>query len=218
MQTTIVGRSALVWGPRFDLEKVLSAHEELVDAFTARFGASRLTTDVPEAQRAFAWPDPAKALARATWAKMKEIHDVVDEPLLHLIEGLTLKAYLLGKTWCVRDVDTGAVLTPRGEPAALLDPSPTVCVYGPRQDDGSCALVHETKMDAVCELLAGPLRHLGLDFERCTLNVARTAASRIMDYGYVTFPHRIYGAGRDWITVRCVNSDGTEIDPALYTH
>lgn len=213
MQTTIVGRSALVQGPRYDLPKVLAAHEELIDAFTARFGRSTLTTNIPAAQRQFAWPDPGKAFARQTWDRMKELYDVVDEPMLHLMEGLTVKAFLLGKTWCVRNVATGEITTPGGEHVSCLDPAPMVCVYGPGNGDGSYHLVAGTKMDAVSELFAGPLRHLNLDFERCTLNVPKTAATGATDYAFITFPHRIYGAGHDWVTVRCVNSDGSEIDP-----
>lgn len=213
MQTTIVGRSALVEGKAFDLQKVLTAHERLIDAFARRFGPSQLTTDHEAAQRRFAWPDPGRALARQTWTRMKELHDVVDEPLIHPMDaGITLKAYLLGKTWCVRNPRTGVVTTPHGEHLAQLDPSPTVCVYGIRQPGGSYGLVSEADMEAAQRIVLVDLAALELTFERSTINEHAAVKSGLTDYGYVRFPHDVYGAGRDWIRVRCVSSDGGEVD------
>lgn len=212
MQPTITGRSALIRGQKYDLSKVLASYEKLVDALTAHFGASTLTTDRPGARKRIPWPEPGKAIARSTWEQMKQLHDVVDEPLLHLAGGLTVKAYLLGKTWCVRNVETGAITTPEGEDVSLLDPAPIVCIYGSGNGDGSYRLVDGATMDAVSMLLSDTLRDLGLGFERRTINEARTAADGRTDFAFITFPHDAYGAGRDWITVRCVNSDGSELD------
>jgi len=212
MPPVIAGRSALIEGPKYDLRKILAAHEQLIDALTAHFGSSALTTDHAEAQRRIPWPEPGKAVARSTWERMKQIHDVVDEPLLHIAGGLTVKAYLLGKTWCVRNVDTGAITTPSGEDISWLDPVPTVCIYGARADDGACRLVDGATMDAVSMVLSDKLRDLGLDFERRTINDAVAAGSGATDIAFITFPHGVYGAGRDWITVRCVSSDGSELD------
>ncbi|HTM68558.1 MAG TPA: hypothetical protein VL426_04615 [Candidatus Binatia bacterium] len=212
MQPRIAGRSAVILGQKYDLAKVLASYEKLIDALTEHFGSSQVTTDHAFAQKRIAWPEPGKQLARQIWAKMKEIHDVVDEPLLHLAGGLTVKAFLLGKTWCVRDVGTGAITTPEGEDVSLLDPAPTVCIYGSRIDDGNYRLVDGATMDAVSMLLGDKLRDLGLGFERRTINEARTAADGRTDFAFITFPHAAYGAGRDWITVRCVNSDGSELE------
>lgn len=203
--------SALVEGPKYDFPRVLGAYERIVDAFTARFGASTVTTDRPGAQRRIVWPDPGRAVARAVWEKLKEMHDVVDEPLVHLVGDLTVKAYLLGKTWCVRDAKTGEIRTSHGEHVSKLDPSPTVCVYGVRSEDGACRLVDGGTMDAVGEILAYDLRDLGLRFERSTLCVPATAADGRTDYGFITLPHAVYGAGRDWLNVRCVSSDGGDV-------
>lgn len=213
MQTTIVGRSALIEGQVYDMTKVMAAYEALVDAFARRFGPSTLTTDHESAQRRFSWPDPGKGLARQTWSRMKELHDVVDEPLIHPMKaGLTLKAYLLGKTWCVRDSRTGVVTTPHGEHVSLLDPSPTVCVYGIRQPSGAYGLVSEADMEAAQRIVLVDLAALELTFERSTINEHAAVKSGLTDYGYVRFPHDVYGAGRDWIRVRCVSSEGGEVD------
>ncbi|HTK04457.1 MAG TPA: hypothetical protein VL500_02645 [Candidatus Eisenbacteria bacterium] len=212
MQPTIAGRSAIILGRKYDLSKIIAAHEKLVDALTAHFGASVLTTDRPGAQKRIPWPEPGKAIARRTWEQMKELHDVVDEPLLHLAGGLTVKAFLLGKTWCVRNIETGAITTPEGEDVSLLDPVPTVCIYGAGNGNGSYRLVDGATMDAVSMLLSDKLRDLGLGFERRTINDAVAAGSGASDFAFITFPHEVYGAGRDWITVRCVNSDGSELD------
>lgn len=212
MQPTITGRSAVIVGQKYDLPKVIAAYERLIDALTAHFGSSVLTTERPEAQKRIAWPDPGKAVARRTWEQRKELHDVVDEPLLHLAGGLTVKAYLLGKTWCVRNVETGAITTPEREDVSWLDPVPTVCVYGAGDGKGSYRLIDGATMDAISMVLSDVLRDLGLDFERKTINVPGTAADGRTDFAYITFPHGVYGAGRDWITVRCVNSDGSELE------
>lgn len=213
MQTTIVGRSALIEGQAYDLQKVLSAYERLIDALARQFGPSQLTTDHEAAQRRFAWPDPGRALARQTWASMKELHDVVDEPLIHPMHaGLTVKAFLLGKTWCVRNPRTGEVTTPEGHHVSMLDPAPAVCVYGIRNPDGSCGLVSEADMEAAQRIVLVDLADLELTFERCTINEHAALKHGLTDYAFIWFPHDVYGAGRDWIRVRCVSSDGGEID------
>ncbi|HSD12752.1 MAG TPA: hypothetical protein VLC10_04285, partial [Patescibacteria group bacterium] len=190
MKPTIVGQSALVMGPKYDLQKTLAAYERLVDVFAGRFGATSVTTSHPEAQRRFPWPDPGKALARQIWTQLREIHDVVDEPLLHPMGGIVLKAYLLGKTWCVQDAATGAVTTPEGEDVSRLDPAPMICVYGALRPDGSHGLVSGDLMDEVGLLVGGPLlRDLRLDFDRSTINVPASAASGLTDYAFITLPH-----------------------------
>ncbi len=211
MKTTVVGQSALIMGPKYDFPKVLAAYERIVDAFAARFGGTSVTTAHAEAQRRFPWPDPGKALARGIWGQLARIHDVVDEPLLHPMRGFALKAYLLGKTWCVQNAVTRVVTTPEGEDVSKLDPVPMICVYGALQDDGSHGLVSGEVMDEVA-LLVGGLRDLRLGFDRSTLNVPASAASGLTDYAFITLPHDVYGAGRYWLNVRCVSSDGG--DPA----
>lgn len=213
MKPTIVGQSAFVMGPKYDLRKILAAYERIVDAFAGRFGGTSVTTSHPEAQRRFPWPDPGKALARQIWTQLREIHDVVDEPLLHPLDGFVFKAYLLGKTWCVQDAETGEVTTPDGEDVSRLDPVPMICVYGALQPDGAHGLVHGDRMDEIALLVGGPsMRDLRLDFDRSTLNVPASAATGLTDYAFITLPHAVYGAGRDWLNVRCVSSDGG--DPA----
>ena len=51
MQPTIAGRSAVIIGQKYDLPKVIAAYERLIDALTAHFGSSVLTTERPEAQK-----------------------------------------------------------------------------------------------------------------------------------------------------------------------
>ena len=49
-------------------------------------------------------------------------------------------------------------------------------------------------------------------------NVPQTAAIGISDYAFITFPYRVYGADYDWLSVRCVNSDGSEPDPKEFAN
>ncbi|MEY4744429.1 MAG: hypothetical protein RL272_374 [Candidatus Parcubacteria bacterium] len=214
MKTPIVGRSALIMGPKYDLLKTLDAYERLIDALAARFGGTAVTTVRQSASRRIPWPDPGKAVARQTWLSMKEIHDVVDEPLVHPMDGLTIKAYLLGKTWCVQDAETGAVTTPEGEDVSALDPVPTVCVYGPKARGGDGhALLDVATVDAVQAVIDGPLADLGLVISRHRFERSATGAPQPLEVAYVTFPHGVYGDGHEWLNVRCVSSDGGDPDP-----
>lgn len=214
MTTPIPRRGmALVNGPAYDLDMVMAAYETLIDALAARFGGTTVTAASVLRGTKFDWPDPGKPIARRTWKKMTEFYDVVDEALVHHMGPLTVKAFLLGKTWCVYDPLSRRVLTSQGDDISMLDPVPTVCLYGPEDEDqpGSYGMPPVSVIDAASVVIDDELAKLGLTIDRSRpVTVPGESFSRCV--AFVAFPHDIYGRGRDYIRVRCVTPDGDSAD------
>ncbi len=212
MNPRVMHGYALVEGNRFDLNVILDAYEELVGALAEEFadGATTLSTAHPAHQKKIPWPEPGKATARKAWYGMAELYEVVDEALVHVMGRMTVKAYLLGKTWCVHDPATGRITTPLGEDVADLEPQPVVCIYGEQIGPNQYGMADERDIAVARRIVTANLAHLGLAFEASGPRVDR-ATGRALLVAYVTFPHAVYGKGRDFVRVRCVEPDG---DPA----
>ncbi len=213
------GGSVLIHGLKFDLPRVIEAGTEALKALDRRFGTgnTRFTPD-PDRYLAMSWPDPGDAVARRIWSQAAEIYDVVDQPLDFSIGVLTVRAYLLGKTWCVYHQEMDLLATPRGESVSALDPTPVLCLYGQRSREKGgnfYALPDTAVIDAVEGLLTGELAHLGLELERSETYEDPGRPDRHLQVGFIRFPHGRYGAGHGPIKVRCVTPDGGEVQRSI---
>ena len=211
------GGSVLIDGLKFDFPRVIEAGMEVLKALDRRFGTgdTEFTPD-PDRYLGMKWPVPGESAAREIWAKAAEIYDVVDQPLDFSIGALTIRAYLLGKTWCVYHREFDLLATPSGEPVSALDPTPVLCIYGSRArkgDQKSYTLPDASAIAAVEELLSGALVQLGLELEKSEAYQDPLRPERQLQVGFIRFPHHRYGAGRGQIRVRCVTPDGAEVQP-----
>jgi hypothetical protein len=213
MNPRVMHGFALVEGNRFDLNAVLSAYEAVVDALAEEFsdGATTLATAHEEYAKKIPWPEPGKAMARRAWYGMADLYEVVDEALVHAMGRITVKAFLLGKTWCVHHPATGRLTTPRGEDVSTLEPQPVICLYGEQGGPNEYAVADAADIAIARRVITTDLAHLGLAFET-SQPVVDPATGRNLLVAFVTFPHALYGKGRDIIRVRCVEPDGEPAD------
>ncbi len=206
MSNSLSAGTALVHGMRFDFEKVLSAYERLVDRFTAEFGGGKSTfgTTHPEFNKRLDWHSADRDIANQCWRRLAKLCDSVNEPLVHYIGPLTVKAFLLGKTWCVQQPD-GSITTPNGDPITELANEPMFCLYGPEVagERNSYCLADEKDISTAEALLVGDLADLGLVCRKTNVVREKGAAKQI---AFVAFPHGSYGLGRGPIRVQCVGA------------
>lgn len=213
MNPRVMHGYALIEGNRFDLNAVLEAYETLVAALAEEFadGTTTLATAHPEHQKKFPWPDPGKEMGRKAWYGMAELYEVVDEALVHDMGRITVKAFLLGKTWCIHHPATGRITTPAGEHISSLEPQPVICIYGEQAAPNAYGLADARDIAIARRLVTVSLANLGLAFETSEPRFD-PATGRDVLVAYVTFPHALYGKGRDIIRVRCVEPDGEPAD------
>lgn len=209
----LVGSDALIEGEAFDLRKVIDACDTFVAALARKLGVALpvLTMQRRGAPR-LAWPEPGRASSEAMWQHISKTYDVVDEPIVYLLGEVTLKAYLMGKSWATYQRATGKVLGPRGLPLSEFDPTPTICVYGEYAEDFTCGVLTPAVMDDV-EDTVEELTGIGLHLKRVNVDTERQLS--VFDktqLAFITFPHAAYGKGRKDLLVRCVCDDGSEID------
>jgi len=205
----------LVLGDRYDLRKTLAAAEAVIDCLARRLagGTSTALAETTSGRRTLIWPDPAKSLVRRFWERSAQAFDVADFAVAHEIGPLTVKVYLLGKTWCVYDAASGRLTTPRLQDVSGLDPAPTICLYGPETRPGSYALLEPETVDAVEEALWADLRDRGLRLERHVIASDPAAPERARQIAFITLSHAVYGVGRGPIRVHCVTPGGSDVRP-----
>lgn len=201
-------------GMRFSLEKVIAAYVALIDRLVAAYGdyASWVCSSRNGYQRPLPWNAEGKAEAIRIWRMMREHYDAVDESLVHSIGPLSVKAYLLGKTWCVYHPMEDRLSTPTGEAVGGLDPTPIICIYGARQGD-AFAPVSEADMAKVDAVVRTALAGLGIAIETATAE--RADGTVAGQFGWLLLPHDAYGEGYGPIMVRCVLPDGGEVPARL---
>lgn len=209
------GGTVLVEGMKFDLPEVVESAQELIDALVARFGGDDVTfTPDPAHFESLAWSGSGPQAVKKFWANVAGFYDVVDQALEFSVGPLTVKTFLLGKTWCVYHKSFDLVRTSHDEPVAALDPTPVVCLYGPRSDDAEGSrygLLDRETVSAAEELLAGELSHLGLELQKSEPLQDPQDPRRQLQVAFIRFPHGRYGMGRGPIRVRCVTPDGGEV-------
>lgn len=215
----ISGGAALVRGQRFHLERVLYAYVQVIDALTGRFGRGRsaLISHRTDLKGPFAWPDPAKEKALKVWRGLGAHYDALGEGVTHVIPALpmTAKAYVLGRTWTVYDAATRRHLTPQGKDAASADTTPLIEIYGRDLPGGGRSGLGLQTVEAVRSLIARDLARYGLVVVTFTVEDEGARPQTVVT---VRFPREAYGAGEDWIRVRCVAPDGTELGPVGFAN
>lgn len=196
---------------RYRLEAVLPAYEHLIDALCEGFecSMSTVTTTHKGFDQPIRWPDPGKDMVRLTWRRCAEHHDVIDASLIHHVGPLTVKAFLLGKTWLVYLPENDRLSTPTDGDVHELDPVPVVCVYGEDHGGGKYGLVSSEHIAAVQTVFekAGPL--LGLDLEVMS---ASNDDGQVVGYmAYIKFRDTRFQGGTDSLRVKVVQRDGSPI-------
>ena len=202
-------------GPRFDFDRVLDAAEHVLDAFADRIGGGMATVsgNSPPFTKRISWPDPGREIARKVWRDITGVCDVVDEALVHAMGDVSLKAFLLGKTWLVQAPDGAITMPDLISPADRIDPTPMICVYGTQsaEDPRSFAVATVQRMRELRMIAKVAVR---VPHEFAVVGVGddgRGAPTHAA--GFIRFQHEFYGAGRGDIRVRCVTPEGAPIRP-----
>ena len=210
----ISGGAALVQGRRFNAERVLYSYEQLIDAMTGRFGKggkSVLTSHRTDLKGPFIWPHPAKELALKLWKGLAANYDVLGEGFTHLFPaGITAKAFVLGKIWTLYDVRSGSHTTSLRKDLSTLDTGPVIEIYGKGLPNGEIVGLDVRTAEAVQRIVVRDLSRLKLGATLLAIEGVRGMPQVAVT---VRFPHEVYGAGEDWLRVRCVAPDGTELGP-----
>ncbi|KPJ85766.1 hypothetical protein AMJ57_01855 [Parcubacteria bacterium SG8_24] len=206
----------LIETDQYDFPRVLDAAEEVIDCLVRHMsaGGSTVSTLRPGFRQPFAWPEPGRRIARQVWTDTARSFEVVDSSLVHAIGPMSVKAFLLGKTWCVFDATTGRLTTPRLEPVSELDPTPTVCLYGEEVGPNSYDLLDPAVIDAAEGHILSELSHLGLEIRRHSAPARAGDPAEVRQVAFISFPHSTYGDGRGLSRVRCVTPNGGEVGPS----
>jgi hypothetical protein len=209
----IIGGATPLFGEKYDLPRVLYAYEQLFDALTAKFGKG--TSKVKGRAAAIAdgvdWPHPGKDKVIETWKFWSQNYDVLGEGVHHAIGPVKASAFVLAKNWSVFDATKGTHTISNGQPLEALNTGPQVAIYG-RTQGSTLVGMNEYLAEKVRAVVVSDLARFGFVYTTASYsrvpNVIEIVAS-------VSFPHSIYGAGEDWLRVRCVQPNGSEVESAI---
>lgn len=207
----ISGGAAIIRGERWHLERVLYAYAELIDRLGARLtrGKSIVTSHRADLKGPLVWPDPAKDKVLPLWRGLAANYDALGEGFAHRFPlPMTAMAYVLGKSWTVYDRATGRHATPQWGSVDNLDTGPVIEIYGRELPNGGRTGIGEAATDVVQKVVTVELAKLKLSL---TLLSIEAVPGHLQVAATVRFPREVYGAGEDWIRVRCVAPDGTEL-------
>lgn len=209
----IIGGATPLFGEKFDMPRVLFAYEQLFDALTAKFGdgTSRVRGRAAAIVDGVDWPYPGKEKVIDTWRFWSQTYDVLGEGVHHAVGPIAASAFLLAKNWSVYDTDKNRHALSNGQPIESLDTAPQVTLYK-RTKDGEMVGMRQLFAEKIRSVVLSDLVRFG--FVYTTVSYSRTP-DVIEVVATVTFPHSIYGAGKDWLRVRCVAPDGAEVQSAL---
>lgn len=213
----ISGGAAIIKGQRFNIDRVLYAYQQVIDVLTGRFGKSGrsvLHSHRNDLKGPFIWPDPAKDKALGVWRGLAKNYDALGEGVTHLFPaGMTAKAYMLGKTWTVYAPRTG-LTTPQWKHVSQADLSPVIELYGRDLPAGGRTGMNADLAEAIERLIRTDLARYKLVFTLMSVD----AAGRTQVVGTIRFPPETYGAGEDWLRIRCVAPDGSELGPVGHSN
>lgn len=205
--------TVLVEGPSYDLVRVGDACHHLIARLAAKYGPG--VSVAIEAPVGVMPPVPHKDPAiftRSFWEACAQRYDVnIDASIEFGVGPVTAKANLLGRTWCV--FHEGKLFTAEGKPASEIDPVPTLCVFGQRHK-GLYRMPAPTIIADVEKHLSREIRSLGLVFEKSEVIRLPTKPPSEAQVAFISFPHAVYGRGRDWLRVRCTMADGSPVSPS----
>lgn len=206
----ISGGAAIIRGERYHLERVLYSYETLIDRLAARFtrGKSIVTSHREDLKGPLVWPDPAKAKVLPLWRGLAANYDALGEGIAHRFPlPMTAMAYVLGKSWTVYDRASGRHATPQWGDVDRLDTGPVIEIFGREIAQGRTGVEADTA-EAIQRIVMTELAKLKLSVTLLCVEAVPGHAQVAMS---VRFPREVYGAGEDWIRVRCVAPDGTEL-------
>jgi len=206
----ISGGAALIRGQRYHLERVLYSYETLIDRLAARFtrGKSIVTSHRADLKGPLLWPDPAKAQVLPLWRGLAANYDALGEGIAHRFPlPMTAMAYVLGKSWTVYDRKSGRHATPQWGDVDGLDTGPVIEIFGREIPQGRSG-VEADVAEAIQRIVVTELAKLKLSVTLFSVEVVPGHAQVAVS---IRFPREVYGAGEDWIRVRCVAPDGTEL-------
>ncbi len=209
----VIGGATPIFGKKFDLVRVLFAYEQLFDTLTAKFGngRSRVSARSPGLVDGVDWPYPGKAGAVAAWKGWSCGFDAVGEEAAHQVGPVNAKAYVLAKGWTVYDPVKGTHTLHDGRPLKALDTAPVVEIYGRSRGEDACGM-NEVLAEKVRGVIVSDLAKFGFTYTTSSFSRSDNGVEIV---GMISFPHSIYGAGEDWLRVRCVGLDGSEVRSAL---
>lgn len=186
----------LLPGRKYDLEKVIGAAEEVLDAIALHAGGDAvLTTEHQAYGRRIPWPVPAKSVARQFWLNANTIYDGVYEPLVLDAGPISAKWYVLGRISCLYDPGRDlAVWSRGGDAVGHADPEPCVVLYG----DPNADLIA-----AVGDILSPLADMIGLDIRLANPGPAIPGLQVIGHVAVLRFPHAVYGSGDGMVRIRC---------------
>lgn len=212
MTPTNDGGTRLIDGRKFDFEQIYVAYVRLIDALTEENGGtSTLGTRYSHIGRVD-WPRPGKSVAARVWARAREAYDVVREPLHHQFGTLTIHAYLLGTSCAVRDSKTGIISLQGGAAVSTLQSAPWIRVAGFEENPAIMTFPTAEQVSRVEPVFLRELASLGAVFRK--KDGAPTAVdglSNCAQFGFIDFPHEVFGAGYGPLRVRCVDEHGNNL-------
>lgn len=209
----IVEGSTALFGEKYDLHKVRYAYEQLFDALTAKFGGGTSTVRgrFGPLAKGVEWPHPGKGHVLEQWDWWAQRFDVLGESVTHSVGSVEAQAFILGRNWSVYDAAAGKHVLNNGKPVAELDPAPLVSLYGHTRRGETFGL-NERLSEKVRAVVISDLAKFG--FVYTTASYSRTPEV-VEIFATVSFPHSVYGAGEDWLRVRCVAPSGAELEPPV---
>lgn len=206
-QPVIRGGAVVVRGLKYDIDRVLYSYQRLIDAFTGRFGGrSDVGSRRPDFAGPFPWPGVGAVKAIETWRMLANSYDVLGESFAHRIGPFTAKAHMLGKAWAVYDKRSGTLTTPQRKDIGELDGGPVIDLMGAASS--AMAGVDTKTTMALRRIVTKDLAQLQFSFGM----IAATGSNDERFLCWVRFTDVAYGRGEDWIRVRCVAPDGSEVE------
>ena len=126
---------ALVNGPRFDLVRLNDAVDRLIVRLASYYTPKvKVIIEVPSGVGPIQRHADPRIFSMGFWNACAQRFDVnVDAAINYGVGPVTVKACLMGRTWCIYDPDDGGLYTPDGQPASVLDPTPMLCIFGPME-------------------------------------------------------------------------------------
>jgi len=212
----ISGGCIALYGKKYALPDVLEVYAELMDHLTVRYGMEKsyVTADgwdlLPEP---LSWPEPGKGHALAAWNDHAEVTDVLGDCALHRIGPFEAYAYLLGTDTAT--YDTQKKLVTLSDDRKIHDFATAYPSSGPCID--ICGLPKQGEIVGISPDLAEKLRAIVLiELSRMRLRFTTSSIARANGetevLARIGFPHAEYGAGEDWLRVRCVAPDGSDFE------
>lgn len=212
---SIADGSVLLYGQKYHFERVLYAYTELIDALTLRFGSDKSYAAAkgwPHLPNAVSWPEPGRHDVTQAWRGCARGCDVMNSCVVHRIGQFEAHAYVLGRDMAWYSPAKQRLHMPdrrlvtdyaRAEPRS----APHIDIFGPSKG-GEMFGISGAQSESLRAMLLARQAKYGLLYT--TTSVTR-GNEDIEIFARIGFPEEVYGAGEDWLQVRCVLESGAEV-------